>query len=370
MEHNGTEHARRTTRRVRIGQVHVGAGESIAVQSMCATKTRDIDATVAQVHQLAAAGAAIVRIAVDNLKEVDALAEIRTQTEGVTLSVDLQENYRVAEAVAPDVDTIRSTPGPLHHIERSKSIAEKVAWLATSPGSRCALRIGVNRPVAPEFLERHPAISWRRSSVGAHHCDSWSGWVDPSSSRSRIRIRRRSSPRTIARRAAPRRRASRSHRGVTARRRDQDPPPSRSSSRASATRFASRSFCRTAQARRGRGRPPDHPRRRRRPFHLGARPEGPQHHLVPARVENESFVELAQQVRELAQYAAAHRITIAVMGCRVNGPGETDDADLGLWCGPSTVNLKKKDVQVGTYGYTDVLPRLREELDRLIADKA
>ncbi len=64
-----------------------------------------------------------------------------------------------------------------------------------------------------------------------------------------------------------------------------------------------------------------------------------------------------------------HRITIAVMGCRVNGPGETDDADLGLWCGPSTVDLKKKAVKVGTYSYTDVLPRLREELDRLIGER-
>jgi (E)-4-hydroxy-3-methylbut-2-enyl-diphosphate synthase len=89
-----------------------------------------------------------------------------------------------------------------------------------------------------------------------------------------------------------------------------------------------------------------------------------------SRVENESFVELAQEVRELTRYAAAHRITIAVMGCRVNGPGETDDADLGLWCGPSTVNLKKKDRKVGTYSYTDVIPHLRAELDRLIAERS
>jgi (E)-4-hydroxy-3-methylbut-2-enyl-diphosphate synthase len=89
-----------------------------------------------------------------------------------------------------------------------------------------------------------------------------------------------------------------------------------------------------------------------------------------SRVENESFIELAQHVRELTTYAAAHRITIAVMGCRVNGPGETDDADLGLWCGPTTVNLKKKDVKVGAYSYTDVLPKLREELDRLISERS
>ena len=74
-------------------------------------------------------------------------------------------------------------------------------------------------------------------------------------------------------------------------------------------------------------------------------------------------------MRELTQYAQRHRITIAVMGCRVNGPGETDDADLGLWCGPSTVNLKRKDVKIGSFSYQQVLPRLRQELDQLIAER-
>ena len=60
-----------------------------------------------------------------------------------------------------------------------------------------------------------------------------------------------------------------------------------------------------------------------------------------SRVENESFVQLAQQVKQRTAYARDYAITIAVMGCRVNGPGETDDADLGLWCGPNYVNLKK-----------------------------
>ena len=44
------------------------------------------------------------------------------------------------------------------------------------------------------------------------------------------------------------------------------------------------------------------------------------------------------------------------MGCRVNGPGETDDADLGLWCGPTHVNLKKKTETVGAYTYDEILP--------------
>ena len=74
-------------------------------------------------------------------------------------------------------------------------------------------------------------------------------------------------------------------------------------------------------------------------------------------------------VKEMAQYAKEHAVTIAVMGCRVNGPGETDDADLGLWCAPTFVNLKKKEEELGKYSYEEILPRLKNELDLLIQEK-
>jgi (E)-4-hydroxy-3-methylbut-2-enyl-diphosphate synthase len=85
-----------------------------------------------------------------------------------------------------------------------------------------------------------------------------------------------------------------------------------------------------------------------------------------SRVENEAFIELAEQVKEMTRYAAEHALTIAVMGCRVNGPGETDDADLGLWCGPHYVNLKRGSESLGAYSYDQILDRLKEELDALI----
>jgi (E)-4-hydroxy-3-methylbut-2-enyl-diphosphate synthase len=88
-----------------------------------------------------------------------------------------------------------------------------------------------------------------------------------------------------------------------------------------------------------------------------------------SRVENEAFIELAQQVKEMTRYAADHAITIAVMGCRVNGPGETDDADLGLWCGPTQVNLKRGSRELGAFAYEAILPRLKQELDALIAQR-
>jgi (E)-4-hydroxy-3-methylbut-2-enyl-diphosphate synthase len=85
-----------------------------------------------------------------------------------------------------------------------------------------------------------------------------------------------------------------------------------------------------------------------------------------SRVENEAFVELAEDVKRMTEYAHEHKITIAVMGCRVNGPGETDDADLGLWCGPNYVNLKRGGEALGQFPYDQILPRLKQELDGLI----
>ena len=82
---------------------------------------------------------------------------------------------------------------------------------------------------------------------------------------------------------------------------------------------------------------------------------------------DEEFIELAEQVKEMSQYAKDHALTIAVMGCRVNGPGETDDADLGLWCGPNYVNLKKGEESLGAYPYDQILGKLKEQLDLLIA---
>ena len=72
-------------------------------------------------------------------------------------------------------------------------------------------------------------------------------------------------------------------------------------------------------------------------------------------------------MREVTQYAKEHAITIAVMGCRVNGPGETDDADLGMWCAPNFVNLKRGSETIGQFPYDEVLVKLREEVDRIIS---
>ena len=80
---------------------------------------------------------------------------------------------------------------------------------------------------------------------------------------------------------------------------------------------------------------------------------------------DEQLLEIAQQVREATRDWRDLPITIAVMGCRVNGPGETDDADLGLWCGPNYVNLKKGTEALGAFSYEEILPKLKSELDKM-----
>ena len=88
---------RNPTRAVRVGPVTIGGGAPIAVQSMAATRTQDVEATLHQVQLLQEAGADLVRIAVDSKKDVAALAEVRARS-GAALVVDLQENYRLGAA--------------------------------------------------------------------------------------------------------------------------------------------------------------------------------------------------------------------------------------------------------------------------------
>ena len=99
-----------------------------------------------------------MRIAVDSHKDVEALAEIRRQTPA-NLSVDLQENYRLAASVAPHVDKIRYNPGHLYHHENAEAGAREGALPGrrrrASTTARCA--IGVNcGSVDPEMKARFP----------------------------------------------------------------------------------------------------------------------------------------------------------------------------------------------------------------------
>lgn len=369
-----------STRAVRIGQAELGAGAPLLVQSMCATKTTDIDATVAQVHQLQQAGAGVVRIAVDNPKEAAALKEIRSQTTA-TLSVDLQENYKVAPAVAPYVDKIRYNPGHLHHIEKAKSIPQKVAWLVDiARDNDVAIRVGVNcGSVAPAFLAQYPGDQMEALIQSTlYHCRlmdelGFARFVVSLKDSDPAKVVEANTRFAAARPDVP------LHLGVTE---AGLPPDGIIKSRLAFEKLLAQGIGDTLRV------SLTLPNERKHEevtagFQIIDDVKNGRFRSVPAldsglniiscpscsRVENEKFVELAQQVKAMTAYAKQHDITIAVMGCRVNGPGETDDADLGLWCGPTTVNLKKKSTKLGHFGYDVVLDRLRQELDALIAEQ-
>ena len=371
----------RNTREIDIGGTKVGGNAPVVVQSMCATRTMDVDATVAQSHQLARAGAGIVRIALDNEKEVAALKEIRAQTAGIVISVDLQENYKIADKVAPYVDKIRYNPGHLHHIEKAKTIPQKVRWLVDiAKEHNLAIRIGVNcGSVAPSFLAQYPDDQLKAIvESAAYHCDL----MDEYDFNRFVVSLKDSDPAKVVeanRRFAERRPDVPIHLGVTE---AGLPPDGIIKTRIAFEKLLAQRIGETIRV--SLTLPNE---RKHEEVEVGHRilddvaagrfisvPEfGQGMNIIScpscSRVENERFVELAQQVKDLSTYAAQHKITIAVMGCRVNGPGETDDADLGLWCGPTTVNLKKKAKKLGNFSYDDVLGRLRQELDRLIAER-
>ena len=374
---------RNPTRPVRIGTTVIGGDHPIAVQSMCATHTQDIEATVAQVNDLGRAGADVVRIAVDSKKDAAALAEIRAATEA-NLSVDLQENYRLASAVAPHVDKIRYNPGHLYHHERQKPWQDKVRFLVdVAAANDCAMRVGVNcGSVDPTQQEKFPeddSISPMLASAW-EHCE-----LLDSLGYTRYCVSLKDSDPAkvieVNKRFAAQRPDIPLHLGVTE---AGLPPDGIIKTRIAFEQLISRGIGDTIRVSLTVPNP-------RKPEEinagreiLGDIAEGRVRSVVDygrdslniiscpscSRVENENFVELAQDVKEMTAYAAEHAITIAVMGCRVNGPGETDDADLGLWCGPRFVNLKRGSEPLGAFPYDEILPRLKDELNGMIAHRA
>lgn len=371
---------RNPTRSIKIGSATIGAGHSIAVQSMTATHTQDIDATVGQIQALYESGADIIRVAVDSLRDATALAEIRRQSQA-NLAVDLQENYRLAEAVAPHVDKIRYNPGHLYHHERDRPWQEKVRYLANIAREHdCAMRVGVNcgsvDPAKKEMYDPSDSITPMLESAW-EHCD----FLDSLGFTRYCVSLKDSDPRKVIegnKRFAEKRPDVPLHLGVTE---AGMPPEGIIKTRMAFEQLISQGIGDTIRvsltvpnARKseeivaGRQILADISAGRVRSF-VDYRLQTLNIISCPScsRVENEAFIDLAQQVKDMTTYAKDHAVTIAVMGCRVNGPGETDDADLGLWCGPNFVNLKKGPLELGAFPYDQILPRLKEELDKVIA---
>lgn len=126
------------TRQIQVGRVAVGGGAPVSIQSMTNTDTRDIQATLVQIHALADAGCDIVRCAVPDMEAAHALATI-CEKSPLPVVADIHFDYRLAlESIAAGVDKIRLNPGNIGSDDRVKAVV-KAARVRGIP-----IRIGVN----------------------------------------------------------------------------------------------------------------------------------------------------------------------------------------------------------------------------------
>ena len=135
-----------TTRAVHVGSVQIGGGAPVSVQSMTTSDTRDIAATVAQIREIEAAGADIVRVAVPDMEAAEAIGPIRQQID-LPLVADIHFNHTLAIAAAEQgADKLRINPGNLPRPEHVEAVA------ASAAARDLPIRIGVNSGSVPEDI--------------------------------------------------------------------------------------------------------------------------------------------------------------------------------------------------------------------------
>ncbi|HTD46251.1 MAG TPA: flavodoxin-dependent (E)-4-hydroxy-3-methylbut-2-enyl-diphosphate synthase [bacterium] len=138
------------TRRVKVGQVAIGGGAPVSVQSMTTTDTRDVEATVAQIEALEAAGCEIVRVAVPDKTAAAALGRIKSRIR-LPLVADIHFDYRLAlGALEAGVDKLRLNPGNIGVADRVRTVARE----AKSRG--VPIRVGANiGSLSKEMLRKY-----------------------------------------------------------------------------------------------------------------------------------------------------------------------------------------------------------------------
>ncbi|WP_313162949.1 flavodoxin-dependent (E)-4-hydroxy-3-methylbut-2-enyl-diphosphate synthase [Sedimentibacter sp.] len=141
---------RRKTRKVMVGGVQIGGDAIITVQSMTNTFTKDIKSTVNQIHQLQDAGCEIIRVAVADMEDAEAIGEIKKQIH-IPMVADIHFDYRLAlKSIENGIDKLRINPGNIGSMERVRKIVEM------AKPRNIPIRIGVNAgSVHKEILKKY-----------------------------------------------------------------------------------------------------------------------------------------------------------------------------------------------------------------------
>jgi (E)-4-hydroxy-3-methylbut-2-enyl-diphosphate synthase len=350
---------RRRTRAVRVGDVWIGGDHTVAVQSMCDTKTDNIDATVAQIHALEEADCDIVRVAAPDRAGAEAIREIKNQIR-IPLVADIHFDHKLAlMAIEAGADKIRINPGNIGSRERLETVVK------ACQERKLPIRVGVNMgSLEKDIIERdgYPTASGLVESA-LRNCRV----LEELDFHDIVVSLKASDPLTMV--EAYEKFAALTdyplHLGVT------EAGPIWSGTIKSSVAFGrllsggigdtirvSLTGDVTEEVRVG--------------FEilkaLGIRQIGPNLIACPTcgRLEVD-MMQLINDVEELLKDVRAP-IKVAVMGCVVNGPGEAAEADIGIFGGRGSYMLTRKGKLLRKVDQSEAMAALKAEIDRLTAE--
>ena len=141
---------RTKTRKIMVGTVQIGGQNKVVIQSMCNTKTKDVDETVKQILDLEKAGCEIIRVACLDMEDAKAIKEIKKQIH-IPIVADIHFDYKIAlEAIKAGVDKVRINPGNIGTKENVKAVVDKCKE------NKIPIRIGVNAgSLEKDLLEQY-----------------------------------------------------------------------------------------------------------------------------------------------------------------------------------------------------------------------
>ena len=141
---------RENTRSVMVGNVQIGGQNKVVIQSMCNTKTKDVEATVKQTLELEKAGSEIIRVACLDIEDAKAIKEIKKQIH-IPIVADIHFDYKIAlQAIESGVDKVRINPGNIGSEDKVKAVVDKCKE------RHIPIRIGVNAgSLEKDLLEKY-----------------------------------------------------------------------------------------------------------------------------------------------------------------------------------------------------------------------
>lgn len=352
---------RRKTRPVKVGRYTIGGDAPIVVQSMTKTDTRDVDKTVEQVQQLEEAGCEVVRLAVPDIEAAKALKEIRKKCPDSVLVSDIHFQYKFAlMALDAGIDKLRINPGNIGDAEKVRTVVRR------AQEQKVPIRIGVNAgSLERRLLEKYgfPTPEAMAESAEYHIRileDLGFGDTIVSLKSSNVKL-------TVA---AYRLLAQRCdypfHLGITE---------------------AGTQFSGTVKSCVGMGMLlaegigdtirvslATDPREEVRVAYellksLELRSRGPVVIACPTcgRLEVDLF-KIAGEIEQATSHIKMP-LSLAVMGCAVNGPGEAREADLGVAAGRGNGMIYRQGKAIRRVKEDEIVPALLEEIERFVADK-